>query len=912
MSAALCMAAALMATLLFHGTGSAQAQDGADAQHRPPDHPWVEKDFPWFSMTVDTRGLRSGDSGHPQKDIVVRGVVFPLGSDTWAIWDADLLRWAACWRGRTDTPALNLSAMAPLSYAEQGRKAGAGHGAVTDARGETLSLMPVVQGAALPGQPFADPRSSAPDSAEPGRGPLPPATGRWEGLTDHGEYGSVRYRVGTAQFQEIPRGLKSGWARLIQFRGNSRRLRLSICSGPEDDSRRIDIHSDVPGMQRGYDPGSGVHYLTIPSTAVSGHLIVCISQAGDEPVRADGTVYQLDDIPAMMNAAHPRPGWNVDLPGSAVAAGNGNTAAAMSATGFSMPVVPDGMRMVRPSGMDFIDENTAVICTFDGDLWLVRGLSTSSEGKNRDLLWRRVASGLHEPQSVKFHDGRFFVFTRNGLISMKPGADDGRVLHYNNYNYQFTQSAETREFPMDMVVDRHGRFFLAKGGQMASAQGRHNTCVLRIDGPEEPAVVFARGLRQAYLGYNPDADMVTASDQQGNWIPSTPFHRLQDGGFYGFRTGVDKTTEMSPVSEPLCWIPHQVAQSGAGQVHIPLSHGGPLAGKMLYLDYYRSGLVLTYPNDERLPTQAAVTRIPLAIDAPVLKGCVQPGSGSIWLVGFRIWGSASSEWSGLTRVDINQLPSSIPVMARSHREGLLLRFTDPVQSLPDIPASEFSVLQWNYLRSAKYGSGYYRPDGSAGQQQVPVKRFLLSSDRKSLFLETGFLPQVDQIELNYRVDFGSGEPEQGTVWFTVNDPDDFPLEVLGLTDPPSGMIRRVEPASKPDSPKENDTDSISVGRGRQIYQSMGCMACHSIDGTTEGRSGPTLLGVSGNTRVFDDGQSLKADRRYLEESILNPSARIVRGYERGDVGMPSYMGILDKSQIESLVEFINSLKAERP
>ena len=46
----------------------------------------------------------------------------------------------------------------------------------------------------------------------------------------------------------------------------------------------------------------------------------------------------------------------------------------------------------------------------------------------------------------------------------------------------------------------------------------------------------------------------------------------------------------------------------------------------------------------------------------------------------------------------------------------------------------------------------------------------------------------------------------------------------------------------------------------------------------------------------------------MRESILDPSAKIVTGYERGESGMPSYVGVLTDAQIESLVQFIRTLR----
>jgi hypothetical protein len=47
---------------------------------------------------------------------------------------------------------------------------------------------------------------------------------------------------------------------------------------------------------------------------------------------------------------------------------------------------------------------------------------------------------------------------------------------------------------------------------------------------------------------------------------------------------------------------------------------------------------------------------------------------------------------------------------------------------------------------------------------------------------------------------------------------------------------------------------------------------------------------------------------YLRESILQPTAQVAAGFEKGEYAMPSYAGVLDDGQIESLVLYIKTLK----
>src|SRR5581483_11522105 len=58
---------------------------------------------------------------------------------------------------------------------------------------------------------------------------------------------------------------------------------------------------------------------------------------------------------------------------------------------------PWGCQM-RFTGFDFFpDGSTAALCTWDGDVWLVRGLDLRADG----LTWQRIASGLFQPLGLK-------------------------------------------------------------------------------------------------------------------------------------------------------------------------------------------------------------------------------------------------------------------------------------------------------------------------------------------------------------------------------------------------------------------------------------------------------------------------------------------------------------------------------
>jgi len=82
------------------------------------------------------------------------------------------------------------------------------------------------------------------------------------------------------------------------------------------------------------------------------------------------------------------------------------------------------------------------------------------------------------------------------------------------------------------------------------------------------------------------------------------------------------------------------------------------------------------------------------------------------------------------------------------------------------------------------------------------------------------------------------------------------------------------------------------------------VACHSVDGST--KVGPSWKGIFGQTAHEIEGGQVAVDENYVRESILNPNAKIVKGFPKGV--MPTFQGQLSEDQLNALVEYIKSLK----
>ncbi len=70
-----------------------------------------------------------------------------------------------------------------------------------------------------------------------------------------------------------------------------------------------------------------------------------------------------------------------------------------------------------------------------------------------------------------------------------------------------------------------------------------------------------------------------------------------------------------------------------------------------------------------------------------------------------------------------------------------------------------------------------------------------------------------------------------------------------------------------------------VARGKALYAADGCIACHSLAGAAG--VGPPLDGLAGTTVTLADGSTVAADDAYLEQSITDADAKIVKGYHAG-------------------------------
>ena len=144
-----------------------------------------------------------------------------------------------------------------------------------------------------------------------------------------------------------------------------------------------------------------------------------------------------------------------------------------------------------------------------------------------------------------------------------------------------------------------------------------------------------------------------------------------------------------------------------------------------------------------------------------------------------------------------------------------------------------------------------------------------------------------------------------TTWFKPTKPGKYHLfcaEYCGTKH--SGMIGWVyvmEPQDYQNWLSGGAPFGSMAEAGEKLFQSLACANCHKPDGT--GRC-PILVGLYGKTVQLAGGGTVKADEAYIRESILQPAAKVVAGYQPI---MPTFQGLVTEEGVLQLIEYVKSL-----
>ncbi|MDB6024188.1 MAG: hypothetical protein JWM68_411 [Verrucomicrobiales bacterium] len=846
---------------------------------------FVETNFPFFSSTLDARKL-----GHelPADNLTARGIILNLGNNCWACFDTDLLRISAIWNGK----GVSAASMAQISYHSAGSKAPGGENNLPEIVGTAWLANGIYPGWQM-GKHFSltDPREPGPDPKEIGRGPLAPEAGQFKSVRLTKGGACLEYEVAGIRVREWMESRLEDGHPVVQrrFRLESVAQPLWLMLGRKSSSKVA--HVAIARPLGGTNTEGKVELLEEKGQYVA-HILPCQKPLEFVVTIGLSPAVKTWEAPRDVSVDASSPRWPQILTTRGVVSADTN---AYVIDPIALPVENPWRRNVRLADLAFFKDGRAAAVTFDGDVWIISGLC----GDLSDVRWRRFASGLHEPQSLCIRDEEIFVFDRNGIWRLRDSDGNGEADVHELFSNAFGQTAESREYAQAMKLAPDGSFVIGKGGIQMSALGKHNGSVLRISHDGKSAEVLGWGLRSPYLGVHPKTGLITASDQQGNYVPTTPLQIIRDHQFYGFLSDLlPKEKYPAPIAEPLTWIPYPINASGANQVWLTGAQMGPLNDALIHFGYHRPEIFLVLLN-QRLPRmQAAVVTVTRNFEFSPIDGAVNPVDGQLYFAGFQIFGTSARQLSGLARLRYTGAPSTLPREVVPMDKGILLRFDVELDEKVATDPANFSVERWNYKRTPDYGSPHFKLDGSKGQEGIIPSSAYVSLDRKSVFIGVRDMKPVMQMRVGWALSTTSGANFQQNACLTPYELAQFNPASEGFRDLTVDLTPKIMQAS---------ATPINAQEGKRVAELMGCVACHSTDGSTVGKVGPTWKGLYGSKVPCAGGITALADDAYLRESIRLPAAKIVRGFENSETAMPSYEGVISDAQIEAVVLYIKAV-----
>ncbi len=243
-------------------------------------------------------------------------------------------------------------------------------------------------------------------------------------------------------------------------------------------------------------------------------------------------------------------------------------------------------------------------------------------------------------------------------------------------------------------------------------------------------------------------------------------------------------------------------------------------------------------------------------------------------------------------------------------------------------AIEINVIGRQWLWQFQYADGRQAMNELVVPLNKPVKLIMTSEDVLHSFFIPDFRVKQDVVPGSYYyltfnstmagphkiycTEFcGTGHSDMLGLIYVLDEKDYSEWEKTGKV--PEAMARSISLAQGDAvvaSPSDSKNSNAAAGakqslaeQGAALYNTKGCVACHSTDGSR--RVGPTWKGVFGTTEQLEGGKTAVVDENYIRESIVEPHAKVVKGYPPS---MPTFKGLLSDQEINALIAYIKSLK----
>ncbi|RTE53909.1 hypothetical protein EHW67_08205 [Arenibacter aquaticus] len=420
---------------------------------------------------------------------------------------------------------------------------------------------------------------------------------------------------------------------------------------------------------------------------------------------------------------------------------------------------------LKLSGIDFLeDANTGILCTTDGDIWSVKGL-TDKTGK---LRWRRIGSGLFQPLGIKVVKDEIYVTCRDQLVKLHDLNGDGETDFYESFNNDHQVTDHFHEFAMGLQTDQQGNFYYAKSGRHAREAliPQHGT-LLKVSKDGSKSDIIATGFRAANgVCINPDGSFIV-TDQQGFWNPMNRINWVEGKGkFYGNIWGYNppKDTTRLGMEQPMAWIDMEFDRSPSELLWVDSEKWGPLNKSLLSFSYGYGKIQLVLHEKVGNQRQAGVVDLPgVKFMTGVMRGRFNQQDGNLYACGMSAWGTSQNMKGGeFYRLRYTGKPLSTPIDLSAEKDGIVLSFASKLDAAKSKVSTNFEVQTWELLRSRKYGSKRYNV------KTLDISQLRIAENGKKLKLVLPDIAPVDVMKITYKVTDIHGNELQGKVQNTIH------------------------------------------------------------------------------------------------------------------------------------------------
>ena len=421
---------------------------------------------------------------------------------------------------------------------------------------------------------------------------------------------------------------------------------------------------------------------------------------------------------------------------------------------------------LRLTGIDFMsDGQEAIISSWDGSVWRVRGIKKGTGDGDATVTWQRMAAGLFQPLGVKVVDDQIFVTCRDQLVRLHDLNDDGEADWYESFNNDHQVTEHFHEFAMGLQTDKEGNFYYAKSARHAlPALVPHHGTLLKVSKDGATTEIVANGFRAANgVCINPDGTFIV-TDQEGHWNPKNRINWVEPGGFYGNMYGYHDVTDSADdkMDDPLCWITNAFDRSPSELLWVPDDCWGPLGGSLLNFSY-GYGQIHVVPHEQlNGQMQGGMCAFPLPrFPTGVMRGRFHEDQ-NLYCCGMFAWAGDQHQPGGMYRVRSTGKPSHLPVGLRAKPKEVEITLTEAVDRESAIDATNYAIKTWDLKRTKNYGSQHYN------EQRLMIDRAELSKDGRTIRLTLPELKPTWGMEIVYSLKSTEGTTVRGKIHNTIH------------------------------------------------------------------------------------------------------------------------------------------------